>query len=511
MGVILKKSQTILDDNTVGILTLYRNFEGRVGTFSNFHSVLNEEVYYPADTVIDSLNPGIYEGVHPSPANTKEGCVEVSKYTLGTSSAVTPKRHELLLAERYDDSYSMYHIAMCWPGDKPESYAVPVDENGNDIRFKYKMFIGWMTVYTDTDTYDNPIDSVSTLTGVKNSLTGYNGSYYGNPFYYISSYSFGYIYLRHSNNPIAGLTALGSGSSMTSYYQCAVANNYVYNGIKYTAIRTIANGDGYTNNGICPHSNGYALVPGDPYTDTYFLYGYLASSYKLASGSYITLSNSHHTTRVSLSYIGDDGIPWLSSGQSYASNSGFLDFGSSSNKKQDYNDGLRYIYKFCKEFSSGFNNSLDSALMVDGVINNRKKATAYVSVSTAPWTYGGNKTYYLWIKFKLQMIVNGGTYGSDYQSTVYRIQSPAGSGSGTQVTISAPNIPDHYAGPSITIRIKDIQTYVNTTNTTPSNYNSWNIIKDCITNTDTGRANFYISYTPPNSNNNAGSLSISTS
>jgi hypothetical protein len=193
-----------------------------------------------------------------------------------------------------------------------------------------------------------------------------------------------------------------------------VANNYAYNGIRYTSIRTMANGDGYTDNGICPYSRGYALVPGDPYSGTYFLYGYLASSYKLASGSYIQLSNNRHTTHVSLSYIGDDGIPWLSSGKSYASDSGFLTFGSSSNKKQDYNDGLRYIYKFCKELSSGFANNLSDALMVDGVFNNRKKSVAYVSVTTSPWTYGGSKTYYLWIKVQLQMFINGTAYGSVY-------------------------------------------------------------------------------------------------
>jgi hypothetical protein len=89
------------------------------------------------------------------------------------------------------------------------------------------------------------------------------------------------------------------------------------------------------------------VIPGDPYDtsdpDTYFIYGYAATSKKLYPYSYIQLSNNFQATHLMLNYIGDDNDFYNSGGQTTNSKSGFLNFSSGA---QDRNDGLRHIYSF---------------------------------------------------------------------------------------------------------------------------------------------------------------------
>lgn len=420
MGKLKLRSETFAANGTSYILNPYRNFESYTGMYQSYDfpsSGSSNDVYY---LPISATNFQTYaiEFYYPTITSTYDG-IKVMDYTLGTSSASTPKRHELIRSDRYDGNMTIYFIPACIPGDKSEGWNLPIDEHNNVINFKYKAWIGWKQGHTGSTNYDNPFFNASTLSAIKTTLTS------PNPTQQAESYSFGHFYMRYSTNGIAGLTSW-SGSSASSNAQAASVMNYAYNGIKNRAVWCTYNGDGYTSSGITGANHGAWIIPGDENDNTdsncYYIYGYLATSKKLQPNSFMNFSDYSQTMRIYVSYIDDDGIPWLSSGQSYASNSGFLNFGSYSNRLQDYNDGLRYIYKFMKVFNSGFSNTPDGALMINGPTNNITQLHIRKIWSLVPHP---SIDYRFEFRYSIQILNSSNTVvashtSSWYNKTVYR-------------------------------------------------------------------------------------------
>ena len=474
---------------------LLRNEEINYGTDGNMQLVRYKD-YEPYDGIKQSFSytwPVVYYSdstynitTAPISQTGPQSCpgVAISNYTLGSSSPSTPKRYQLMAQKYYDSNFTIYYVSLHNPGDKPEPYTYCQDASGNLINFKYKAWIGWAHMYNSswTNVQTNPLFSASTLAAVKNTLSNQT------PYNLVDAYSFGYFYQRYSQNYISGLT-FDNGSSASSHWMQALVGYFVVNGCTKTITKTTYKGDGYANpDGYSSYMNW--IIPGDYYdttdSDTYWIYGYLATSKKLYPYSYITLSNYYHTTHLMVTYVGDDADYINSGGQTYNSASGFLNLGSNT---QDKNDRLRHIYKFSSQFSTGFINTLDNCLILSGVANNIVYITCGCRVSCA----ASGTNYTINFRYSFQVLDNNNHIIQTTSKFVHSVN--VGSVTGYQnifydaSTVVVEEYPTYY-------KIKVTQIEWSRDNTSYNNYINCSLVKSIIT--SNGRQEFQlIIYDPP--------------
>lgn len=478
--IILRKEQVLYGTSGDKELVRYRHFESYDGMKQAFQATTYPTAYYSGSIagITSFTNMFLYNVNNYG----HSGCA-VSNYELGTSSPATPKRSELLRDRYYNSDVTMYFINMNIVQDT-SMFDYAEDVNGNHNSYKIKGWIGWRGLYNanGTEAYSNPVISATTLSNVHSSLVD------PSPYYQANSYAFGHFYLRLSSTTITGLIN-SNGNSTSSYVQYAFQGNYVVNGCSKDITIAAYKGDGY-NPTYYKSYIGW-IIPGDyndtTDPDTYFIYGYVATAIKLYPYSYVNLSNYGHTTRLNLTYIGDDNAVYASNGQSTTSASGFLNFTSGS---QDRNDGLRYIYKFCSQFSRGFiANVSNDSLLLGGIKNVIVFVTCSCGVSCAPTgvNYTINMRYSFQVLDKNNNVlqttgtfthsINVGTI-TGYDTTFYDAS-----------TIVVQEYPIYY-------KIKITKVEWSRDNTTYNNYINCNLVKNVVD--SDGRAKFgLIVYDPP--------------
>lgn len=477
-NILLKKEEVQWGPSNDKQLVRYRHFESYDGIKQGFNVTTYPSVYYPdfISTITNFTNTGYYD-------RDGYGC-EVANYQLGTTTPSSPKRNEILRDTYYRDDIYMFLIPIHNPGDEPEDYYDCIDVDGNRINFKYKAWIGWKAVYnaSGNPSYNNPVLSANTLANVKTSLSVMY------PYNHADAYAFGHFYQRYSQNGISGLTYINGTSASSKWFQ-AIQGNYVVNGCTKTITRAIYKGDGYSS---VDSTSAFMdlVIPGDPYDttdpDTYFIYGYAATSKKLYPYSYIQLSNNYHSTHLMLNYIGDDNDFYNSGGQTTNSKSGFLNFSSGA---QDRNDGLRYIYKFCSQFNRGYCDNSDEWLNLSGIVNNTVFVTCGCGVSCSPT--GVN--YTINMRYSFQVLDNNNNVLQTTGTFTHSINVGTVTGYSTTFydasTVVIQEYPTYY-------KIKITKIEWSRDNTTYSNYINCNLVKS-IPGRD-GSVNFnLIVYDPP--------------
>lgn len=462
-------------------LVRYKNYESYDGIKQSY-TYSWPVVYYSNSTTKVTTSQGFYQ----SGPSSCYG-VAISDYTLGTStSPSTPKRYQLMAQKYYDDNFTIYYVSMHNPGDIPKGYAYCRDEFGDYINFKYKGWIGWSHLYSNSwsITYTNPVLNATTLANVKSTLSSFS-------YQSADAFSFGHFYQRYSKNGISGLTSWNGNSASPNVMQ-ALSGNFVVNGCKKTITRAIYKGDGYTSpTASSPYMNW--IIPGDAYdtTDpnTYWIYGYLATSQKLYPYSYVELSNTYHTTRLTVTYIGEDADYIISQGQTYNSASGFLNLGPTT---QDKNDVLRYIYKFNRQFSTGFMDDVHNCLLLSGVINNIVYVTCACAVSCA----SNGTAYTINMRYRFQVLNSSNTVLTTTEYITHNILVPSYGGFSQTYYDASPIVVKEYP-PYYKIKITQVQWKLSTS----SSYRYLYCSLTKSVNNQYGQASFnLINYNPPTMN-----------
>lgn len=412
---LLTRNETIAESDDE-MLNTFREFEPQVGIRQNFfdHSVWYSEV-----------QPFMFWASGLVQEDTEDNGIEVLNYSLGTSAPITPDRHKIIPQKDYVGGITLYYNSISGePGAFEDDPTVPTTDEGNIINYKANIYFGWQHGNDDGTICNNPFFGLSSspptnstqnynnLTALKNILESH---YY--PTNKPESYAFFEIYNRYSDNYIYG-NGWDNNYPTSNKHFTGFRFYCVHGGKKRTMQDAHFKGPWInTRDTDLPYGNTtYHLsvlsrqtnfiIPGDPYdqTDpnTYWIYGILATNYPLNSNAYIKLRapwDVSNNCDIPLQYFGDDNSFRLSGGQTTRSDSGYLNFSSST--QQDRIDGLEYIYIFRKLINRGFINEnypYGAGLVLYGLWNQHWWLKINITFRITPYnwgTYPMTKTLYV--------------------------------------------------------------------------------------------------------------------
>lgn len=412
---LLTRNETIAETGDE-MLNTYREFEPQVGIRQSF---FEHSVWY------SKVQPFMFLASGTVQEDTEDTGVEVLNYSLGTSAPIIPDRHKIIPQKDYVGGITLYYNSICGePGSFEQNPTVPTTDEGNNINYKANIYFGWQHgINGDGTICNNPFFGLSSspptnstqnsnnLTALKNILV----SPY--PINKPESYAFFEIYKRYSENYIYG-TEWGNNHSTSSNHFTGFRFYCVHGGKKRTMQDAYFKGpwintrDTDISYGNRTYHLSFAdrqtnfIIPGDPYdqTDpnTYWIYGILATNYPLNSNAYIALHSYYNESLncdIPVQYFGDDNSFRLSGGQTTRSDSGYLNFSSST--QQDRIDGLEYIYIFRKLINRGFINEdypYGDGLILYGLWNQHWWLKINITFTITPYnwgTYPMTKTLYV--------------------------------------------------------------------------------------------------------------------
>lgn len=459
--ILLRKKDTIKYESSDELIK-YSDWEDWDGVVQYFNP--GDVVYYNDNaTSFHSTNPYLpYYGI------TDTSSCALIEYTTSTGSThITPKANQLISKKYYLHKTSNNRTLYVYPitlylvesgagGGWP---IIDTYTNRNSsfyyIGYKIQCYFGWNSMHNNDGTllHYNPMTAVNSLSDVSNSINGYDGNTYGNPYYKLDSYAFAELFFRRFRG--------GDVPKWNQYFK----TYYIKNGIKYTQINggyNIAE-PGWPTESLSESQT--FLIPGNPYDQTdqhyYCIYGYIATNCKLAQSNKGTCTaklcfgigpvNSLPPLKIPITYIGCDNRYSSHPGTA----SGFLNSNSGS---LDYGDSLMYIYKFFYLLNKPYTIIENDYYFLtcigidNGVYKIRIPYHLYISSGYH------NCTMYAHVKFTISLYLNRSLIGSETIEKSF--QAEAGGSGGIDGYIDTWNNYNFSPGNTLAeVRVTDLQTY----------------------------------------------------